>query len=62
MADIAQEFQSNYSKFEATARDWTEKFATKVRHLGSRYNQAYLFVDLIQILLMIYEVPMIKAA
>jgi hypothetical protein len=30
MADIAQEFQCNFRKFELTAREWTEKFATKV--------------------------------
>jgi len=31
MADIAQEFQCNYRKFEATAKDWTERFAAQVR-------------------------------
>ena len=30
MADIAQEFQGNYRKFEATAREWTEKYAGQV--------------------------------
>ena len=44
MADIAQEFQSNYSKFEATARVWTEKFATQVKHLEVWRHCSWLLV------------------
>jgi hypothetical protein len=45
MADIAQEFQSNYSKFEATAREWTLKFATQVKKTSqlSGVNFANIF-------------------
>jgi len=34
MGDIAHEFQGNYRKFEATAREWTEKFAAQVGNQG----------------------------
>jgi hypothetical protein len=30
MSDIANEFQGNYRKFEETARQWTEQYASQV--------------------------------
>jgi len=30
MAEIAQEYQGNYRKFEEIAKDWTSKFAIQV--------------------------------
>ena len=49
MADIAQEFQGNYRKFEATAREWTEKYAGQVSldfiqiQIGAMTDALYLW-------------------
>ncbi len=33
MAEIAQEYQGNYRKFEEIAKDWTNKYARQVRNI-----------------------------
>jgi hypothetical protein len=37
MSDIANEFQGNYRKFEETARQWTEQYASQVDFSVSRF-------------------------